>query len=154
MPTALFSLEAISNSVSLGRAPIGAAYVLRQGYEKEHTPFAGVGNILLFTADMCGATLFCLIVAGVAISSLAAGAVSFLYIAAYAPIAIDSVLVLKSDETHAVQKRQALIDLANAVTQIALIVVVLLAAPTPLIIVLAGGAVLFGSMSFLHRIMT
>lgn len=152
--TNFFPAEALTRLPSVGRAPIGLTYVVRQKYKDEYTRFGGIGNILLFTADVSGALLFSLAITGCAISRLAQVSVSFLYVSAYAPIGLNSIIVLGSLHTSFTEKGQALLDLANSVSQIALTVALYSAASTPVVISLVAATILFGSTSFLYRVMT
>lgn len=138
-------------AASGARSPFGVAYVLGGKFNDEKTPWGGIGNIFLLTADLTGAACLVLTVAGVALSALATLGLSLLYLAAYLPIGLNAVFVLADEVSPKTEKRQALLDLANAVFQVALIILIVAAAPLPALIVIGGVAVVFGSLSFLHR---
>lgn len=139
-------------AASGARSPFGVAYVLGGKFNDEKTPWGGIGNIFLLSADLTGAACLFLTIAGVALSALATLGLSLLYLAAYLPIGLNAAFVLADETSSKTEKRQALLDLANAIFQIALIILIVAAAPLPALLVIGGVAVVFGSLSFLHRI--
>lgn len=144
----------MNNAISFFRFPIGVIYVIKRGYENEFSYAGGFGNIMLLPADGFGGYLFIRGLLGLAISSSLIGVLSFLYIGAYSFIAVDSIIILTSRETNVILKRQATLDLANAVLQIALACFAIAGFTHWILIGLAAAAAVYGTLSFLHRYRT
>lgn len=141
-------ISTLGNAVSMGRFPLGCAYVIQQQYRNEYTTWGKIGNLMLLPADAGGSILFFQEIAGHVPKLLLARTVSILYMAAYLPIAIDAVIILAAPRAPALLKRQALFDLATAVTQIALAVFFLMSYSSVPLAIAAGG---IACTAFLHR---
>lgn len=99
---------------------MGVAYALEKDYRKEFSTAGKVGNLALIPADLGGSILFVYDVKSWKQPKWISHSVSLLYISAYLLIAVNSLAILLSRKTSVVQKRQALLDLANGVFQITL----------------------------------
>lgn len=149
--TRIFLLATSGNTISFCRLPFNFAYIIRQGYQKEHSAFGSIGRLLLLPADAAGASLLIRKLLFMGVSSAFMGATAVLYMIAYVPIAINAIIVLSSDETCAFHKRQALFDLTVAILQIALATLCLIGYTHPLFFVtLAILAASMGGIAFLH----
>lgn len=138
--------------ISLGRLPIGLYGLFTASFLNESTIFGSIGACLLVPADFGGSLVFFERIGLITLAANFAIYVAAAYIAAYIPIVIDSISILTSDEKNLTIKRQAVLNLANAVSQIALATFVIIGYSHPTLIVplmlIAG---LFGSLSFLYK---
>lgn len=141
-------LSTLGNAISVGRLPLGCAYVLQDDYKNERTTWGKIGNLMLVPADLGGSVLFGQEAMGLVPKLFMSRCVSVLYIAAYTPIAIDALIILASPRLSQPLKRQAMLDLATSVTQITLAIFFLISYISVLLAIVAGGIACAG---FLHR---
>jgi len=138
--------------VSLGRLPIGLYGLFTASFLKEETIFGSIGSCLLVPADFGGSLIFFERIGLIELAAQFAIYVAIAYAAAYVPIIIDSICILTDDQKNITAKRQSVLNLANAVSQIALATFVIIGYSQPALIVpLIIIASLFGSLSFLYK---
>lgn len=150
--------SSISYSISFLRIPFGLYYLYKENYKNEHTLFGSFGNLLLIPADM-GASL--LLIGELALPTLASAALGFgilaitaslIYLTGYVSIGINSLYILFDDSQDSNSKRQAVIDLSNAIVQIALAAFFIVGYSSfPILVTLGVLGALLGTLSFCHR---
>ncbi len=138
--------------ISFGRLPIGLYGLFTASFLKEATVFGSIGACLLVPADFGGSLIFFERIGVITLTMNLAIMVAIAYIAAYIPIVIDSICILTDDEKNISNKRQAVLNLANAISQIALATFVIIGySQLTLIVPIMLVAGLFGSLSFLYK---
>ena len=138
--------------ISLGRLPIGLFGLFTATFLKEATVFGSMGACLLVPADFGGSLIFFERIGVITLTMNLATFVAIAYVSAYIPIFIDSICILTDNEKNLTHKRQAVLNLANAISQIALATFIIIGYSQPTLIVpimLVAG--LFGSLSFLYK---
>lgn len=146
------ALRSFGYLVSLGRLPIGLYGLVTASFLDQETIYGSIGTVLLVPADLGGSLVFFERIGAIGLVAHFALFVSFAYGAAYLPIAIDSIIVLNASEKKRTVKHQAILNLANAVAQIALATFVIIGYSHPgLIVPFVVFAAVFGSSSFAHR---
>ncbi len=150
--------SSFSYGVSFLRIPFGFYYLSREYYKEEHSLFGAIGNLLLIPADIGGGVV---LFGEITIESLAkfalgigivALSVAVIYCAAYVAIGINSILILTDSRQSNFAKRQAAIDLANAIMQIALAAFFIVGySYLPVLLTFGILGASFGILGFCHR---
>lgn len=146
------SMRSFGYLISFGRLPIGLYGLFTVSFLKEETAFGSMGACLLVPADFGGTLIFFERIGLISLAANLTITVAVAYISAYFPVMIDSISVLTNKEKSLSIKRQAVLNLANAVTQIALASFVVLGYSNTGLMgfaILVGGT--FGSLSFLYK---
>ena len=153
--------SSISYSISFLRIPFGLYYLYKENFKNEHTLFGSLGNLLLIPADIGGSLL---LIGEIAIPTLASAALGFgiiaisvatIYLAGYIAIGINSFYILTDDSQDSNSKRQAIIDLSNAIVQIALAAFFIVGYSSfPILVTLGILGAILGTISFCHRTIT
>lgn len=138
--------------ISFGRLPIGLYGLFTASFLKEETAFGSIGACLLVPADFGGTLIFFEKIGLISLAANLAMPVAISYISAYLPLLLDSICVLNSDSKNLTIKRQAALNMANAISQIALATFIIIGYSHPGFIapaILVAGT--FGSLSFLYK---
>lgn len=153
-----FSPRVIGYSVSVARMPIGLYGIFKKSFLSEETAYGSCASLMLVGADVAGTTLYMSMLGVVDLTewgieqNALISFVALAYIAAYIPWIIDSLLILTDDESNKIIKRQAILNLSNAITQIFVASLVLVGySPMGLIVPFYALAATFGITSFAHK---